>query len=165
MQNQANTNQASANQYFDLHTTGIGYLSRVRTVDLKAKGRNKAQSFLACSIAAFFGESNNVNYTYYDVKVVGEKAIEVVNDLMEAANDKDRKVIIVFSLGDLYVDTFTYTKGENAGKVGFQLKGRLLKIKMAKVDGQVVYKEALDAAETPAENDREFANEHTGTEG
>jgi len=160
MQNQANTNQASANQYFDLHTTGIGYLSRVRTVDLKAKGRNKAQSFLACSIAAFFGESNNVNYTYYDVKVVGEKAIEVVNDLMEAANDKDRKVIIVFTLGDTYVDTFTYTKGDNIGKVGFQTKGRLLKIRMAKVDGQVVYKEELEPAESSDDSD-----DRTGTEG
>lgn len=159
MQNQASNNQASE-KFFDLHTTGIGYLSRVRTVDLKAKGRAKAQSFLACSISAFYGEAESINYTYFDVKVVGEKAKEVIRDLTDAANDKDRKVIIVFSLGDIYVDTFTYSKGENAGKVGFQLKGRLLKVKLAKVDGKVVYKEALDAAETADESDA-----RTGTEG
>lgn len=159
MQNQASNNQASE-KFFDLHTTGIGYLSRVRTVDLKAKGRAKAQSFLACSISAFYGEAESINYTYFDVKVVGEKAKEVIRDLTDAANDKDRKVIIVFSLGDIYVDTFTYSKGENAGKVGFQLKGRLLKVKLAKVDGKVVYKEALDAAETADKSDA-----RTGTEG
>lgn len=160
--------QANTPKYFDLHTSGIGYLRRVREVNpTGTKGRSKAKPFLACSISAFYGEAgdqDSINYTYFDVKVVGEKAKEVVRDLQEAANDKNRKVIIVFKLGDLYVDTFTYTQGDRAGQTGFQLKGRLLQIKMAKVDGETVYV-ASDEAEEGANTDQQDGQERTGTEG
>ncbi|MCE4352144.1 DUF3577 domain-containing protein, partial [Xanthomonas hortorum pv. cynarae] len=36
--------------YFDLHTSGIGYLQRAREVPVR--GGRRAQPFLACTIAA-----------------------------------------------------------------------------------------------------------------
>ena len=36
--------------YFDLHTSGIGYIQRVREVPVR--GGRRAQPFLACTIAA-----------------------------------------------------------------------------------------------------------------
>src|SRR3546814_20695915 len=50
-------NPASSNtkSYFDLHTSGIGYLQRVRMVPVR--GGRRAESFLACSVAALVGRS------------------------------------------------------------------------------------------------------------
>ncbi|HHK5235871.1 TPA: DUF3577 domain-containing protein, partial [Pseudomonas aeruginosa] len=39
--------------YFDLHTSGIGYIQRVREVPVR--GGRRAQPFLACTIAALVG--------------------------------------------------------------------------------------------------------------
>jgi hypothetical protein len=57
--------------------------------------------------------------------------------------------MIGFRLGDLWTDTFTYSKGKRAGEQGVSLKARLLFVGWIKVDGQLVYKaEAKD--EKPA---------------
>ncbi|WP_334109179.1 DUF3577 domain-containing protein, partial [Methylobacillus sp.] len=39
--------------YFDLHTSGIGYIQRAREVPVR--GGRRAQPFLACTIAALVG--------------------------------------------------------------------------------------------------------------
>jgi len=70
----ANTT-ANEVKYFDLHTTGIGYLGRIREVKLK-----KGQPFWACTIAALHGEckaadsGEKPDYTYFDCNVVGADA-------------------------------------------------------------------------------------------
>ncbi|MNY63403.1 hypothetical protein D3C86_2003560 [compost metagenome] len=59
--------------------------------------------------------------------------------LQEAANDSNRKVLASVTIGDPYIDTYKITSGTRAGQTGVVLKGRLLKIHMAKVDGVMVY--------------------------
>lgn len=120
-------------EYFDLHTNGIGYLNRIREV----RPKNGAP-FWACDIAALHGSADNVNYTRFDCRVSGAQAIELVKQHQDAV-EQDHKVLIGFRLGDLWADTFTYSKGERAGETGVSLKARLLYIGFIRVDGEAVY--------------------------
>lgn len=119
-------------KYFDLHTTGIGYLNRVRKVNPE-----RAQAFLAVDISALHGSADNVEYTRFDCRVSGKEAQEIIRSLMPAV-EADRKVLVGFRIGDLYAETFTYERGERQGQTGVSLKARLLKITWAKVDGEPV---------------------------
>src|SRR3546814_2746732 len=67
-------NQASSNtkSYFDLHTSGIGYLQRVRIVPVR--GGRRAESFLACTVAALVGPAKDSTLRFFDVKVSGADA-------------------------------------------------------------------------------------------
>jgi len=146
----ANTQDQSTG-YFDLHVSGLGYLNRVRTV--KVRGGD----FLACSISALRGDANDVEYTKFDVRVSGTKAKEAIK-MLEADVNANKSVIIGFKLGDIYPEVFTYEKDgkyNKKGEVGVMLKGRLLKVDFAKVDGAAVV--------LPADNKAPEAG--TGTNG
>lgn len=131
-------------KFFDLHTQGIGYLNRVREVCPK-----NGSSFWACDIAALHGSEDNVNQTRFDCRVSGADAIKLVSNY-QWATQQGHKVLIGFRLGDLYAETFTYSKGERAGETGISLKARLLKIGFIKIDGDYVY-----SAETESDNGEE----------
>lgn len=60
-------------KYFDLHTTGIGYLNRTREVPVR-----RSSAFLACDIAALHGAEDAVEYTRFDCKVAGGEAEHLV---------------------------------------------------------------------------------------
>lgn len=122
------------NKYFDLHTRGLGYMGRVREVAVKRGG-----TFMACDISALHGSSDSVEYTKFDCRVSGQEAERVVKKAMQAANDRDRKVLVGFTIGDIYPEAFEYAKGEKAGTTGVEIKGRLLKVAFLKVDGETVY--------------------------
>lgn len=123
---------SSQPKYFDLHTTGVGYLNRVREVTPE-----RAQPFLAVDISALHGSVDNVEYTRFDCRVSGKEAQEIIRSLMPAV-EADRKVLVGFRIGDLYAETFTYERGERQGQTGVSLKARLLKIAWAKVDGETI---------------------------
>ena len=118
--------------FFDLHVEGVGYLNRVRIVRPK-----KGQEFLACTISAMRGAAGQVEYTKFDCRVSGAEAKQMVRKL-EAEVTAKKSVIVGFKLGDIYPEVFTYEKGERKGQQGVSVKGRLLKVKFAKVDGQAV---------------------------
>ncbi|EDT2963670.1 DUF3577 domain-containing protein [Salmonella enterica subsp. enterica] len=128
-------------KYFDLHTRGIGYISRLRTVTPKGK---KSASFLACSIAALRGDSESKEYTYFDVKICGQKAIETLKEYADKLN-KEQKVFASFVVGDAYPEVYTNKKGE----LCHYIKGRLLKLPLLRIDGKEIYREPK---ETPDEN-------------
>jgi hypothetical protein len=144
-------NQAvESRKYFDLHLRGLGYLSRVRDVTARGNGRSKAKPFLACSVSAFHGDpdvENGIVYLPLDLIVSGEKAKEAVRAVMDDANDRDTKVLISFRAGDHYIRTFERT-GNRAGETGAVLKGRLLKVFWIKVDGEYVYQDETDDADS-----------------
>ena len=123
---------ASQQSYVNLHVEGVGYLNRVRTVKPK-----KGQEFLACSIAAMRGSSDAVEYTKFDCTVSGADAKKVIRQLESDVN-AERAVIIGFRVADVYPETFTYEKGINLGQLGVSIKGRLLRVKFAKVNGEAV---------------------------
>lgn len=124
----------SERSFFDLHITGLGYLNRIREVTPK-----KGESFLACDIAALNGPSDDVSYTRFDVRVSGSDAQHLVRRCSDAVK-AEKKVMIGFKLGDLWTDTFTYSKGDKAGQQGVSLKARLLFISWIRVDGELKYK-------------------------
>lgn len=60
----SNNTQAQEAKYFDLHTTGIGYLNRIREVPIR-----RGEPFLAVTVAALHGAADSVEYSYIDCKV------------------------------------------------------------------------------------------------
>lgn len=119
-------------QYFDLHTTGVGYLNRVRELNPE-----NGSSFLTATIAAMHGKSTDVNRTYFDCVVYGKQAQQSVREL-RAAVEANQKVLIGFTLSNLSAETFTFQQGEKAGQTGINLKARLIRVAWAKVDGEKV---------------------------
>ena len=127
------SSQASSQpSYFNLHVEGVGYLNRVRIVKPK-----KGQEFLACTVAALRGSDSDVSYTKFDCRVSGADAQAIVKRL---ENDvaADKAVIIGFRIADIYPELFTFEKGERKGQSGISIKGRLLRIKFAKVNGKAI---------------------------
>ena len=136
--------QASAlapgqSNFFNLHVEGVGYLNRVRVIKPK-----NGQEFIACTISAMRGSADDVGYTKFDCRVSGAQAQEVVR-MLEEDVAAERRVIVGFRLADIYPELFTFEKGENKGQPGVAIKGRLLRVKFAKVNGV-----AVDLPESPA---------------
>lgn len=132
---------AIANEYFDLQTTGLGYLNRAREV------ATRVEPFLAVDIAALHGAKENVQYTRFDCIVRGKKAQDIVRTLMPDI-EADKAVLVGFKIGDMYAETFKYTAGSKAGEIGVSLKARLLQITWAKVDGNAVYSARSEEADS-----------------
>lgn len=126
-------------KYFDLQTSGIGYLNRIREVTPEA-----GSPFLSVSIAALRGSTDDVQHTYFECPVSGKKAQEIVRQLKPAVEDK-LKVLIGFTLSDLHAEPFTYKNGDKAGETGVSVKARLLRVAWANVDGEPFYKQQESA--------------------
>ena len=127
-------------KYFDLQTTGIGYLNRIRQVT-PAEG----QPFWSITLAALRGSVDNAQYTHFECRVSGKQAQEIIRRLQPAVEGR-LKVLIGFTLSDLNPETFTFKQGERAGTAGISIKARLLRISWAKVDGQPFYSEGSQRA-------------------
>lgn len=113
--------------YFDLHTSGIGYLQRVREVPVR--GGRRAQPFLACTIAALVGPARDPSYRYFDVKVSGAEAKKLVQRYI-GVDDSKQRPLVRFRLGDLWGDAYIRDKGEQKGQAAASLKARLLKAEL-----------------------------------
>ena len=141
------TTQAQTN-HFNLHTTGVGYLNRVRWVETRSAGR-RAQPFLACSISALRGNADQPDYTYFDLKVTGQEAIEMV-DRLAVDVEEGRKVFISFRIGDVYAHCYerdVKNQGRPTGQreAAALIKGRLLLINSNTIDGENVFRRTDDA--------------------
>ncbi|MBJ2164368.1 DUF3577 domain-containing protein [Acidovorax sp. IB03] len=113
--------------YFDLHTSGIGYLQRAREVPVR--GGRRAQPFLACTIAALVGPARDPSYRYFDVKVSGAEAKKLVERYI-GIDDPKQRPLVRFRLGDLWADAYIRDKGEQKGQAAASLKARLLKAEL-----------------------------------
>ena len=122
-------------KYFDLQTTGLGYLNRVREVTPEG-----GSPFWSVTLAALRGSVDNAQYTHFECRVSGKQAQEIVRTLQPAVEGR-LKVLVGFTLSDLNPETFTFKQGERAGTVGVSMKARLLRIAWAKVDGQPFFSE------------------------
>jgi len=137
-------------RYFDLHTKGCGYMSRIRWVTPKGNGR-KSEKFLACAINAAHGNMKDPMYSYMDLRVSGEEAIDLVSSLLEDCG-QDQKIFVAFVVGDIYAHTYWRDVKEDGRKTGEQepaaiLKGRLLLITHIAIDDVVVYHLDQDSRE------------------
>ena len=136
------SNHSQDSTIFDLHVMGLGSLFRVREVHPKP-GR-RGSPFWACNVSAIHGDKNSPVYVSFDVSVVGSRALNVVKRLQKFANDRNARVVIGFKIGDIYPEAYTITKGDRSGQLAHVLRGRLLQVKWAKVNGSMVYSEAWD---------------------
>lgn len=137
-------------EFFNLHVSGCGYLSRVRWVgNDQRRGGRKAEPFLACAVNALRGNIDEPQYTYFDLRVSGQEAIDVIQSLEQDVNN-NRKVFVAFKVGDIYAHAYDReVKDEHGRKTGqFEaaslVKGRLLLITHVKVDGETVYQRQDD---------------------
>ena len=122
----------SQSSFFNLHVEGVGYLNRVRTVKPK-----KGQEFLACTVAAMRGSTADLCYTKFDCRVSGAVAQKIVK-ILEPDVAAEKTVLIGFRIADIYPEMFTFEKGDKKGQPGVSIKGRLLRVKFAKVNGYPV---------------------------
>jgi len=113
--------------YFDIHTSGIGYIQRAREVPVK--GGRKPQPFLACTIAALVGPAKDPVLRYFDVKVSGTEAKKLVQNYF-GVDDPKHRPLVRFRLGDLWADPFIRPNGEHKGEAAASLKARLLKAEL-----------------------------------
>lgn len=109
--------------YFDIHTSGIGYIQRVR--DVPVKGGRKATPFLACTVAALVGPAQNPTRRYFDVRVSGAEAKQLVQPYI-GIDDPQQRPLVLFRLGDLWIDPFRRPSGDPAAS----MKARLLKAEL-----------------------------------
>ncbi|MGE8399106.1 MAG: DUF3577 domain-containing protein [Burkholderiales bacterium] len=144
-------------EYFNLHTTGVGYLSRVRWVTPQGRGR-KSEPFLACAISALRGSSDSSDTTYFDLRVSGAEAIGLI-DSMKQSVDERRKVTVTFRIADTYPHVYERdVRDQQTGRPTGQkemaalIKGRLILIYSISVDGESVYKRSADGAEPAGED-------------
>lgn len=160
----SNSNQGS--NYVDMHTVGLGYLSRVRDVAVR-----KGKPFLSASISAFHGEKgvdDGLTFVPFDVKAASEQTRQVLKQFETQANDRDCKVMVRFKIGDQYIDSYTITKGDRAGQTGLMLKGRLLFVSHVwiKAKGQDSYALAYEYKAPPAQEAGDAGGEsRDGTNG
>jgi len=128
-----NNNQTQTEtKFFDLHTSGIGYLNRLRTVT-----PNTGNQYLSVTVAALRGNAANAKYTYFDCIVVEEEAKNVLFNLVDT--DEDATYMIGFNIGDIYPEPFTYKSGNKQGQTGVSLKGRLIKVKWLRKNNELIY--------------------------
>ena len=116
--------------YFDLLTTGIGYINRIAEV-----APEDGLPFLVVSIAALRGSTDRVRYTYMDCRVSGSFAQDRVRQLLPHV-DEGNRVLVRFKLSDLFAEPFTFSKGARVGETGVNVKARLISIDWAKVNGK-----------------------------
>ena len=142
----SNASSSRANEevaFFDLITSGIGYLNRIREVQ-----PNDGDPYTCCKINALVGPSNKVAYREIDLRVVGTQALEALDIIDQAIPNKDAKVIVSFRMGDAKPDSYVIQADDGRGnqrpKTRFCIKGRLLKITSCKIDGQVIDLPGLD---------------------
>lgn len=159
--------RADEAEYFNLHASGCGYLSRVRWVDPgKRRGGRAGEQFMACAINALRGDVASPSYTYFDLRVSGEEAVELIEQLRPSV-DENRKVFLAFKLGDFYAHFYERdarnSRGQKSGEkeISALIKGRLLLITHVKVDGEVVYQRDDTADDAGAKDQHGHQSDET----
>ncbi len=140
MSKSSSQSKVQVSGYYDLIVRGMGYLSRVRLV--KSKG---SAPQLWCSVCAVRGNADpeDRDYSYFDLRVVGEEAKELI-PMLKGHIEAGRKVFISFSVGDIYADPYQRRIKVNGVLTGETepaalIKGRLLAVSRAWADGEVVF--------------------------
>ena len=127
--------------FFNLHTSGIGYINDIRIVE------TKGGDIVACRIAALVGPSDKPEYRYFDMNAVGDETESLIRRCKDAVDAK-KKVLVSFVMADMWVETFTYksdSQYHKKGDTGVSLKGRLIQIKSIKIDGESKYVKQSDS--------------------
>ena len=134
----------SDSKYFDLHVSGVARLARVRDVPVR-----RGPAFSAIDLHCLWGskgDDGRDQSTKLDCRVSGAPAKLAIAHLRSAI-EAGQSVIVGFSAGDPTTDIFEYRSGEKAGQTGAGIKARLLKVRWARVDGEVVDLPGVETSE------------------
>ena len=133
MTNPATDSGSVPSKYFDLHVFATGYVDDIREVAVKRGG------FVACRMTALTSDGQAAQTATrsarFDLKVVGAHA-KACMMAMKTFSEAKKTLFAQVKIGDVYPDVFTYKSGARQGEMGVNIKGRVLKVYMAKVDGQ-----------------------------
>jgi hypothetical protein len=117
--------QTSGSGFFDLLTSGVGLVSRIRDVTGKRKG---AKPSVYCTIAVPLDPkgTDNPRWTNFDVRAVGGEVIDLINSFRDrvAAGQRPR---IQFTIGDIYGHAWSRSLESGAVEVRSSFKGRLIR--------------------------------------
>ncbi len=139
---QGSTQASNQPTAFNLIMEGVGYLNRVRQVEVR-----KGPAYLACTVNAIMGTTDSVEYVSIDLKVVGKQAMQVVEQLAKDTEAR-RKVLIGFRASDPKPEFYEFEDSKTKQMVQREgLKARLLQVTFAKVDGQ---RQDIPLVERPA---------------
>ncbi len=156
-----NSTQSSNVKTYDIHTTGFGFVNRIREVF-----PDNGKPYLACDLAlregvAKDGNYDNINTTYFNANIVGTKAIELIREHC-TVNGKvvaPQQAVASVLIAGITPNTFVFKKGERLGQTGVSLKTRLLKITYLKINGQEIDLGNEETGETQTKS--EMPNETT----
>ena len=129
--------------YFDLHTVGCGYLSRVRWVNPSNRAGRQAKPFLCCAINAMHGKAKEPSYTYFDLRVSAEDCKLLIAQLERPVSER-KQVFVAFKVGDIYPHQYDVPVRDGPAREEriesrVLIKGRLIALTHVKVDSEVVY--------------------------
>lgn len=113
--------QTQQPKFYDLITTGLGFVSRIRQVTGKRKG---AKPSLYCKVSVPLGPEKDCKWTSIDCRVCGVDTVDLINSL-KGRVAQGIKPAINFSIGDIYGDPF-----EMGEEVRAQFKGRLIRAEL-----------------------------------
>ncbi|KPA95904.1 MULTISPECIES: DUF3577 domain-containing protein [Pseudomonas] len=138
-------------KYFNQYLYGIGYISNVRTITPP-----KGDPYLLVKVASLYGPEEDRSYTYFDCRVCGTVAKEVIKQCAHAVNSGET-VLVRFILNGIWVVPYIYQQGEKLGQPGASIRANLLSVLMVMVNGDVIYtappKEDEIDAESLAQSD------------
>ena len=157
MSTQTNAQTAQPKAY-NLHTVGMGFVNRLRFVKPEGKGKG----YWCVSIGALYGvedENGRSESSLFDLRVVGKLAIQSMQTLQAAFNE-GKKIFVEFKAGDTRSEHYQYKNGERAGQWGSCIKGTLLQLRKAWVNGELVIdtSQQPDLEEVPADEPTDNAS-------
>jgi len=124
--------QSGGKKFIDFVTYGTGLVVRARFV----KGGRLKTPALYCTISVPLDErgATNGRWTNFDVRVLGQKNIILIESMIPAVTDGKRPRVH-FSIGDAYADPYWKQSGDDK-RARAQFKGRLLSVTDAKNEPQ-----------------------------
>ncbi|QXI26234.1 DUF3577 domain-containing protein [Pseudomonas vanderleydeniana] len=125
--------QTEEKKYFNYYIHGIGYLNNVRTLTPPNK-----DPFLVVKVSALHGPEGSHSYTYFDCRVMGNAAKEIIKLCARPINTGET-VFARFILSNLWVIPFVYPTGDKEGQLGSNLRADLISIQNLIINGEVIY--------------------------
>ncbi|WP_054063157.1 DUF3577 domain-containing protein [Pseudomonas sp. RHF3.3-3] len=139
-------------RYFNYYIHGIGYLNNVRTISPPNK-----TPYLVVKIAAIQGPEGDHSYTYFDCRVTGNAAKEIIKLCARPINTGET-VFVRFVLSNLWVMPFIYPTGDKEGQLGSSIRADLISIKNMIINGEMIYTAPDKKAEAGSESSTQAEN-------
>ena len=135
----ASNSNTDTEQYFNMITTVVGYINRMRVVPAKGK----QPSYLALDFNALNGGPGytNAEQKKFSLIVKGTQASEAIQNLIDSGN-KDDKYFGKVEIADFEPTSYVATRDGNNHKAGdtvLQMKGRLIKVHFVTKNGERVF--------------------------